>query len=150
MLTRVLIDAVLRIALWVVPAAVILVALTLGTEHAIGVLIGAFLALGSSLGLVWIVGQLLDPRAKTSKGVLFSALIGKLILVGALLWASLALWGISGLGIIIGIGGGVLCLVVGVNRGSSSPAGQTAMADAEAEIARDMAKDLEDKEKDSG
>ncbi|MCK6544397.1 hypothetical protein L6R52_00875 [Myxococcota bacterium] len=151
-MTRVLIDAVLRVAMFVFPITIVLIVLVFGSEHALGVVVGGVLALGSGLGLVYLTTKLLDPRTKKSKGAMMGMLVGKLAAVALLLWIALAVAGISGLGIIFGVGASVLSMVVGLNQGSSSPAGQRAMAEDEAEIARELERelgqDLEDKGED--
>jgi F0F1-type ATP synthase membrane subunit c/vacuolar-type H+-ATPase subunit K len=54
------------------------------------------------------------------------------------LWLAFAVLQLSELGIVCGIGVALVSLVVGVNRGSSSAAGQKAMAEDEARIQQEM------------
>lgn len=147
-MTPVLIPWVLRFGLIILPAVMLVAALVFGTEHAVGVLIGGILALADGLGIVYLAGALLEPGSTRSKPVLFILLFLKLGLVGGLLWASLSLLGISGAGLVAGIGAGLGALVLGVSRGTASPEGQRAMEEAEARI-RAESEDLEDKGPDS-
>ena len=65
-------------------------------------------------------------------------LLFKLTSVAFLLWAALAVLGVSAEGVMIGIGVALGALVYGANRGSTSPEGQRAMADAEAKIREEL------------
>lgn len=138
-MTRVLLRYMVRTAAVLIPAAALIAWLALGRAEAIGVFVGAIFALADGAGLIYLVGQLLEPNATRSKGLLFAVLFGKLILVAAALWAALTIFDVSGLGIVLGVGVSLAALVVGVNRGSSSKDGQRAMADDEARIAQEMA-----------
>jgi hypothetical protein len=134
----VLVLSALKTGAILLPAIAIVALLVLGGDAAIGVIIGGVLSLGDGLAIVWLAGELLDPSRKTNKAALLIVLLLKLAVVGALLWASLAVWGISGLGVIIGLAAGLGALVFGVNRGSSSAAGRRAMEEAEARIREEL------------
>jgi hypothetical protein len=155
-MTPILLRSIVKTTAVILPIAIVIVALVLGIDHAIGVAVGGLLAFADGMGLVYLAGALLEPEslakttsgAKRSKVVLSLLLVMKLVVVAFLLWAALSWLHVSGLGIVIGIGMALAGLVIGANRGSTSKAGQKAMADAEARIRAEM--DLEDKERDSG
>src|SRR5881392_1795770 len=128
-MTRILILYLLQTAAVLIPGAAIIAWALLGRDVAVGLFVGALFALADGAGLVYLVGQLLEPNAKRSKGLLFTILFGKLIFVAAALWVSLTFFDVSGLGIVLGVGVALAALVVGVNRGSSSADGKRAMAE---------------------
>jgi hypothetical protein len=139
MLTPVLLKYFLKTALVVVLAGFGLTYLVLGESSAAAALAAAAVVCADGAALIWVVGKLLDPRGATSgKITVVLVLLAKLLAVGGILWWMLAVQGLDGLGVIIGIGLGVLSLVVGVNRGSTSPEGQRAIQDTEREIAEEM------------
>lgn len=137
-MTQVLLKYIVRFSLILIALATVVVAAALGAEEAIGVLVGGGLAFADGLGLVYLVGQLLEPGAKLSKPALFALLFMKLVGTVALIWVALSVWRVSGLGVVIGIGTALAGLVLGANRGSSSPEGQRAMAEAEAGIREEL------------
>jgi hypothetical protein len=151
--TPILLRYVVKTTAVLLPIAILIVAIALGLDHAVGVAVGGVLAFLDGLGLIYLAGGLLEPeelaktshRPKQAKALLSVLLILKLIVVGFFLWAALSLLRVSGLGIVIGIGVALAALVIGANRGSTSKEGQKAMADAEERIRHD----LEDKEQDS-
>ncbi len=155
-MTPILLRSIVKTTAVLLPIATLLVAVALGIDHALGVAVGGLLAFADGIGLVYLAGGLLEPESiakttageKRSKVVLSLLLVAKLVIVAFLLWAALTWLHVSGLGIVIGIGIALAGLVIGANRGSTSKAGQKAMADAEAKIRAEM--DLEDKERDSG
>jgi len=139
MLTPVLLKYFLKTALVVVLAGFGLVYLILGESSAVATLAAAVVVSLDGAGLIWVVGKLLDPRGATSgKVTVVLVLMAKLLAVGGLLWWMLAVRGLDGLGVIIGIGLGILSLVVGVNRGSTSREGQEAIRETERAIAEEM------------
>ena len=147
MLTPILLRYFVKTALVVVLAGFGLTYLVLGEASAIAALASAVVVSLDGAGLIWVVGKLLDPRGATSgKVTVVVVLLAKLLAVGGVLWWMLAVRGLDGLGILIGIGLGVLSLVVGVNRGSTSPEGQRAIEETAKEIAEEMG-DNEDESK---
>lgn len=138
-MTQILLRYLLRSAAVLLPLAAIIAWIAAGSEAAFGVLVGGVFAALDGAGLIYLVGQLLEPNATRSKGLLFAILFGKLILVAFALWAALTWFNVSGLGIVIGVGVALASLVYGVNRGSSSKEGQAAMAADEARIAQELA-----------
>ncbi len=138
MITQVLLRYLLQTAAVLAPAVLVVSLAVMGSEVAIGVGIGLVVALGNGAGLVYLVGELLQPNAQLSKLALFALLLGKLLLGGGLLWTALNIWAVSGLGLIIGIGAGLGILILGLNRGSASEAGQKAMNAEEERIRREV------------
>lgn len=139
MYTRVLLASVFRAALWLIGLAVLIAYFGLSPRHAFGVLIGGVLFLVDGGGLVYLVGRLMDSGVSTSrKSALTLALVVKFVAVAALVYLSLFVWGVSGEGLLIGLGVGLASLVLGLTWGSSSPAGREAMAEAEAKIREEM------------
>jgi hypothetical protein len=135
----VLIAHVLKAAGLALGLAAAIAGLVLGADTALGVLAGGFLILLDGGGLVYLVGRLLDPTVSArSKGLFTALLIAKLTLVAGLLWWMLTDAGLSGLGVLLGIGAGLLGLITGVSQGSGSPEGQAAIAAAEARIREEM------------
>ncbi len=138
-LTQVILRHVLKVALIVVSSAFALTWLLLGFEVAVGTLIGAMLSIGDASGMIYLVGDLMRPgRPAARKVVMTVVLVLKLTVVGALLWVAVDRYGVSGLGLVLGIGVGLVATVVGASRGSASKAGQDAIARAEALIAKEM------------
>jgi hypothetical protein len=150
-MTNILLRYVLRTFALILGASVLLAFIALGEATAIGVFVGGILGMTSGGGLVYVVGALLEPNATRSKTLLFTLMFGKLLVVGFGLWLALTVFKIDGLGVILGIGLALVSLMIGVNRGSSSPEGKRAMAEDEARIGAEMereraaAEDLEDK-----
>ena len=139
MLTKVLLRYFLRFTLGFVGVATALAYFVLGEAAALGALAGGGLMLVTGFGLVYGVGRLLDPTVKTAtKTGLMMVLLIKLMVVAVLLWLMLSVFGLDGLGILIGMGAGLAGLVIGLNFGSASPEGVRAMEQAEARIAQEM------------
>jgi hypothetical protein len=146
-MTKVLITHIVRATLVLLPLVALVVGFALGFDHAYGVIVGGALAFLDGLGLVYLVGQLLEPGATRSKPALFLIMFLKLVVVAFLIWVALSVLNFSGLGIVIGIGTAIGALVFGANRGSTSPEGKRAIAEAEEKIRREMGdQDLGDNE----
>jgi len=156
-LTPVLLRAVVRVTLLLLGLALLVVGFVFDFEQSLGVVIGGVLAAADGLGLIYLVGRLLDPpptaaekAAKPTRelprGLLFGLIAVKLTVIGGLLWAALKALPGSGLGI-----------VIGVSQGTTSPEGQAAMAEAERRIRESEAgadgkdrNEARDKDEDSG
>lgn len=136
-MTDILLRHLMKAAAVFVPVALAIAYFAFGESLVVGVATGAALGLLSGAGLVYVVGQLLEPNEKRSKGLLFLLLFGKLALVGVLLWAALHA-GVSAVGILSGIAVALAALVVGLNRGSTSEEGVRAMAVEEARIQQEL------------
>ena len=122
----------------VAPAA-ILMGLIFGWSHAFGLVVGASLISLSVGGLVFIVGRLLDPTEGSGrKGVFTFVLILKMTVVAGLLWLSMNRWGISGLGILFGIGVGLVAVQMGLVQGAGSAEGKRAIEETEARIREEL------------
>lgn len=139
MLTHVLLRYVLKTTLVVVPLAFAVTWIVLGLEAAIGLAVGAALSVGDAAGMIYLVGEVMSPSQPGSRKAVFTLLlVVKLTVVAALLWVAFARYGVSGLGLVLGIGVGLIATVAGASRGSASKAGQQAIARAEAGIAKEM------------
>lgn len=146
MLTRVLLTYYAKAALGLLTVGFGLTYMILGDASAIAFLAAAAVMLGGGVVQIWMAGKLLDPRGSTaSKASVTFVLLGKLAILGALLWYLINIRQLDGVGVIVGMGFGLASLVVGVNWGSTSPEGQQAISEAEREIAQEM----EDKPEDS-
>lgn len=138
MLTHVLLRHVAKTASVLVLAAVSVTLIAADLPTAIGVLVGAALSLISGGGLIYFVGGLLDPGGPSQKkAVLGTLLVVKFVVVAALLWAALNRFGVSGLGMVIGMAAGLASIVIGANRGSQSEEGLAAIKKAENELGSD-------------
>jgi hypothetical protein len=115
-----------------------------GIDHALAVGAAGTLAGVSFVGLVFIVGRLLDSRTPAgSKAGLTGMLIAKMGIVAGGFYYLIVEMGISPLGTSFGIGAAILGLTIGLNRGTASPEGQAAM-DAESQrIAEQMREESE-------
>lgn len=139
MLSNILLIHVLRIAGAVLGVVAIAVGLVFGADVALAVAVGGALMVLDGVGLVYLVGRLLDPTVPGgTKGLFTLVLIGKLTIVAGLLWACLSVWAVHQLGLLMGMGIGLMLLVLGVSRGSTSEAAQAAMREEEARIAQEM------------
>ena len=139
MLSQVLLRHMARALIMIVAPAAVLMAILFGFHHAFGLLVGSALIGVSVGGLVFIVGRLLDPTEETSRKSLFTlALVVKMTSVAGVLWLCMARWGVSGLGILFGIGLGLFAIQVGLIRGSSSDEGKRAMDESEARIREEL------------
>jgi hypothetical protein len=140
-LTNVLLAHVAKASLMVVLPAALLVWLLLGANAAVGLIGGALITVGDMTAMIYLFGDLLRPSTTKQRKVLVAVLISaKLVVVGAVLWLALSRFGLSPLGVVLGIGAGLIATVAGASWGSSSRAGQEAIARAE----RDIAKEMED------
>jgi hypothetical protein len=138
-LSQVLLRYVFRASLFVVGIAAVLAALAIGLDAAMGLVVGAVLSIGDAAAMIFIVGELLAPSGGGARKAFLGALLAaKLVVVGALLWISYDKFGVSGLGLVLGIGVGLTATIIGVARGSASSAGQEAIARAESAIAKEM------------
>jgi hypothetical protein len=138
-LANVLLVHVLRLASAVLGALTLLLWIIWGQDPALGFITGGMLIVFDGVALTYLVGRLLDPTVSgTTKGVFTLVLVGKLTIVAGLLWACLAVWGVHELGLLIGLGIGLMLLVLGLNRGSTSKEGLEAIREAEARIAQEM------------
>lgn len=137
-MNEILIRHVLRTAALFVPIAIAIAFFAFGESVALGTIVGATLALINMVGLVWVIGKLLDPKTTVGKPLLYILLCGKLLLVAGLFWISLAILKISGEGTLIGIGAAISSVVLGLNRGSMSAEGQAAMNAEEARIKQEL------------
>lgn len=147
MLTRVLLKFYFRFAAILFVFGFGLTYLLMGEAVSKGMLVGSLITMADGAVLIWVVGVLLDPnQSGGQKAVFGTVLLFKLVVIGALLWSALSVWGYDGLGLIIGVGLGMFSLVLGVNQGSSSPEGQRAIAEAEAKIEQQMRDNQEDSE----
>jgi hypothetical protein len=141
-LANVLLTYALRYVAIGVGAVALVLTFVMGPNAGLGVMVGGGIIVLSGGGLVLIVGRLLDPTvSSTTKGVFTLVLVGKLTIVAGLLWACLSIWAIDQLGLLIGMGVGLGALVLGLNRGSTSEAGQAAIRAAEERIAQEMGDD---------
>lgn len=139
MLSNVLLVHVLRLSSAVLGAITAAIWLVWGQDPALGFITGGVLMVFDGVALIFLVGRLLDPGVSgTTKGFFTLLLIGKLTIVAGLLWASLSVWGVHELGLLVGLGIGLMLLVWGVNRGSTSQEGLDAIREAEARIAQEM------------
>ena len=129
----------LRNLLLVVGPAVLLMGLFVGWSHAFGLVVGAGLITLSVGGLVFIVGRLLDPTEDSGrKGAFTFVLIIKMVTVAGLLWLCMARWGISGFGILFGIGVGLVAIQMGLIQGAGSAEGKRAIDETEARIREEL------------
>lgn len=146
MLTRVLLKYFARTAAVVLLIAGAIVYFTMGEAVAGAMLASAVLVALDGAALIWVVGELIDPRGSVaSKALVSLVLMAKLAAVGGLLYWLFAVKGLDQVGLAMGIVVGMLGLVIGVNRGSKSEEGRRAIAETEREIAQEM----EDNEDDS-
>lgn len=144
MLSQVLLRHMLRALLFFVGPAALLMGLVFGWDHAFGLIVGAGLIGLSVGGLVFIVGRLLDPTEPGGRKTAFTVLLVlKMTVVAVLLWLSMSRWGISGLGILFGIGVGLVAIQVGLVRGADSAEGKRAIDETETRI-REELEDSED------
>jgi len=138
-LTNVLLAHVAKASLMVVLPATALVWLLFGDSAAIGLLGGALITIGDMTAMIYLFGELLNAARSRERKVFLSILIVlKLTVVGGLLWLALSRLDLSPLGVVLGIGVGLLATVIGASWGSASRAGQEAIAQAEADIAKEM------------
>jgi hypothetical protein len=138
-LTNVLLAHVAKASAMVVLPAAVLAWLLLGADAAIGLTGGAFITIADMTAMIFLFGELLRSGPSRERKILYTILIVlKLVVVGALLWLALSRFGLSPLGVVLGIGVGLLATVIGASWGSSSRAGQEAIAKAEADIAKEM------------
>jgi hypothetical protein len=138
-LTQVLLRYVLKASLIIVGISALFVGIFFGLDAAIGTIVGAALSIGDAAAMIYLIGELLSPaRFGTRKVVLTAILVLKLAVVGGLLWLAVDRFGVSGLGLVLGIGIGLTATVIGASRGSASQAGQQAIARAESMIAKEM------------
>jgi len=138
-LSQVLLRYVFKASLIVVGIASVLTALAFGFDALIGMVVGAVVSIGDAAAMIFIVGELLSPSGSAArKGLLALLFAAKLVVVGGLLWISYDRFGVSGLGLLLGIGVGLTATIIGVARGSASSAGQEAMARAESAIAKEI------------
>lgn len=145
MLTNVLLRHVVKTALVLLLPAFAVAWLALGGHAAFGLLIGAAVSVGDALGLIYLVGRMLEPgQSGPKKGIFALILVLKLVIVGGILYAAVLKLGVSQIGLVFGIGIGLTATVVGANRGSTSREGQAAMARAEAEIAQEQGQEMGD------
>lgn len=145
MLTNVLLSHVVKTALVLVLPAFAVAWLALGPDAAVGLLVGAAVSGGDALGLIYLVGRMMEPnQSAPKKGIFALILVVKLVIVAGILYAAVLKLGVSQIGLVIGIGVGLTATVIGANRGSTSKAGQEAIARAEAEIARQQAQEMGD------
>lgn len=147
MLTRVLLIAFAQTTAVVLLVAFGVTHLVLGPEAGQAVLAAGFVVALDGAAIIWIVGVLLDPHATgASKATVGTILMVKLAAVAGLLWYLHTTWGAHELGMLIGMAAAIMGLVLGVNRGSTSPQGRQAIAEAEKEIAQEM-RDIEEESK---
>jgi hypothetical protein len=105
--------------------AALTIGLLLGWPDALAVLLGGAIASLNFLGLVYLVGEMLNLRASgKKKGRLFVVLLLKLGLGGLVLWAALVRLKLAGIGVVVGIGAAIIGFTAGVTRGSRSPAAE--------------------------
>lgn len=146
MLTRVLLEYFAKTTAILLGVATAVMYLVVGEAAAQATLASGIVVALDGAALIWIVGVLIDPRGSVaSKATVGVVLLGKLAAVGGLLYWLYAIKGMHELGMLVGIGAAMAGLVLGVNRGSTSPEGRRAIAETEKEIAQEM----EDNEDDS-
>ncbi len=139
MLSNVLLVHVLRLSSAVLGAITGLIWIIWGQDPALGFITGGVLMVFDGVALIFLVGRLLDPGVSgATKGFFTLVLVGKLTIVAGLLWASLSVWAVHELGLLVGLGIGLMLLVLGVNRGSTSQEGLDAIREAEQRIAQEM------------
>lgn len=142
MLTNILLKHVFKLCGILIPLGTALGYLLLGSADALGVLAGSVLSALDGIGLIYLIGRLMDPKESSGrKWVLTAVLIAKLTLVVGLLWMALTTSGVGPLGVIIGIGLGLVATVAGASKGSSSEEGIRAIDE--------MSKDFEDSDSES-
>ncbi len=135
MLNDVLLRHMIRSLVWLVGPAAILMGLIFGWDHAFGLVVGAAIIGLSVGGLVFIVGRLLDPTEASGRKTGFTILLMlKMTTVAALLWLSMSRWGVSGFGILFGIGVGLVAIQMGLVQGADSVEGKRAIEETEARI----------------
>jgi hypothetical protein len=118
--------------------AALTIGLLLGWPDALAVLLGGAIASLNFLGLVYLVGEMLNLRASGKrKGRLFLILLAKLALGGLVLWAALVRFNIAGIGVVVGIGAAILGFVAGVTKGSQSKAAEDEMKKEEERLERE-------------
>ena len=138
-LTNVLLSHVVKASAMVVLPAALIVWLFLGANAAVGLIGGAVITIGDMTAMIYLFGDILRPNITRERKILLAVLIGvKLVVVAAILWLALSELGLSPLGVVLGIGVGLLATIIGASWGSSSRAGQEAIARAEADIAKEM------------
>ena len=109
--------------------------IALGESGAVATAFGGALTALNFLGLVYVIGRLLDARVTSRRKLALSlALLCKMAVVGILLWLGLTRFGLDPLGLVIGIGAAILGFTLGLARGSASPEGKSAMAAEEARL----------------
>lgn len=146
MLTRVLLGHTAAAVAVVVGAGAAVTWLLAGSDAAVAFAIGGLLVGGSGALQVWLVGFLLDPDQGTpQKAAAGLVLVFKLVLVGAILWGLLTRTHPEPLGLLVGMAVGLAAVVFGVNRGSASPGGVSAIEDAERKIREKMEDTEEEK-----
>ena len=135
MLSQVLLKHMAGALVVVSAPAAIMMGLIFGWDHAWGLIVGAGLIGLSVGGLVYIVGRLLDPTELKSRKTGFTFLLMlKLTFVAGLLWLCMNKWGVSGFGILFGIGVGLVGIQTGLIRGAASDEGKRAIDETEARI----------------
>ncbi|MGF1511541.1 MAG: hypothetical protein ACFB9M_18765 [Myxococcota bacterium] len=130
MLSQILTKAILRMALVLAVPAGCLGFLTDGFGLSVGLLVGAGLAVGSGVGLVWLAQRLLTPDGTVTVAAVLLGLKLGVVLAGA--WLALTL--VDPLGFTIGLGVGLLAVVLGAQNGQASEEGQRAIAAQEARL----------------
>lgn len=146
MLTQVLLRHMLRTAAVIVGVGAALGFLFGGFELAGAIALGGILVGGSGALQIWLVGILFDPDQGTPQKLVVGVLLMlKLLFVGVILWAALTRWNPHQVGLLIGMGLGLVSLVAGVSRGSTSREGLDAMEAEERKIAEKMGDTEEEK-----
>jgi uncharacterized membrane protein len=131
-----------RHALIAVAIAALVCFVALGEGASLGAIAGGLLATLNFLGLIFVIGRLLDTRVPNKKKLGFSLLLmGKLGVAGLLFWAALERYGLSPVGILIGIGAAVLGFTWGLKSASDSPEGRAAMEAESDRISRETRDD---------
>ena len=135
MLTNVILSHVAKATAVILPPAVLVAYFTMGPDAALALAVGMGLSVGDAAGMIYLVGQMMDPTTGGSKkGIFGLLLVLKLTIVGGLLYYAAVIMGLHQLGIVVGIGLGLIATVFGANRGSTSEEGRAAIAEAEKNI----------------
>lgn len=115
-----------------------------GAAAAMAAVYGGLLAGGSFVGLIYAVTALLDEQTRSSEKLsMLGFLMVKLAFVGLGFWYGLIKLDLSASGIAAGIGASILGLTLGLNKATSSPEAQEAMARDEARIVAELEKEKE-------
>ncbi len=139
MLSQILIRHIVRWIAMLALLAAVLTSAVFGWSSAVGVLVGAALIGVSCIGLVLIVGRLLDPtRSTVQKATVAILLVAKMTVIGGVLYLCLVRWGVSPLGLVLGIGTGLVAIQTGLVRGSASDEGKRAIEETEARIREEL------------